>query len=95
MFRSLGLTRGDQGKGIPVNDQKRIFRQFERGENSVTPAGFGLGLYISQQLVEAHGGTIDLVSEAGKGAVFTVCLPLAVPAETAAESAPSSILAGA
>lgn len=82
----------DQGKGIPVNDQKRIFRQFERGENSVTPAGFGLGLYISQQLVEAHGGTIELRSEVGKGAVFTVMLPLALPAELSADADPVQVL---
>lgn len=85
----------DQGTGIAAADQKRIFQQFERGQDSADASGFGLGLYISQQLVQAHGGTIELVSEAGKGAVFTVRLPLAVPAETAAESAPSSILAKA
>ena len=85
----------DQGTGIAAADQKRIFQQFERGQDNADASGFGLGLYISQQLVEAHGGTIELVSEAGKGAVFTVCLPLAVPAETAAESAHSSTLAKA
>lgn len=86
----------DQGRGIAAADQKRIFQQFERGQDSADASGFGLGLYISQQLVEAHGGTIELVSEAGKGAAFTVRLPLlAVPAEIAAESAPSSILAKA
>ena len=71
----------DQGKGIAVCDQQRIFEQFERGEDSVSPSGFGLGLYISRQLVEAHGGTIGLVSAMGKGSVFTILLPLAVPAE--------------
>ena len=85
----------DQGTGIAPADQKRIFQQFERGQDNADAPGFGLGLYISQQLVEAHGGTIELVSEAGKGAVFTVHLPLAVPAEIAAESASSSSLAGA
>ena len=74
----------DQGKGIAICDQQRIFEQFEqfeRGEDSVSPSGFGLGLYISRQLVEAHGGTIRLVSAVGKGSVFTILLPLAVPAE--------------
>ena len=71
----------DQGKGIAICDQQRIFEQFERGEDSVSLSGFGLGLYISRQLVEAHGGTIRLVSAVGKGSVFTILLPLAVPAE--------------
>ena len=71
----------DQGKGIAICDQQRIFEQFERGEDSVSLSGFGLGLYISRQLVEAHGGTIGLVSAVGKGSVFTILLPLAVPAE--------------
>ncbi|CAM3333751.1 hybrid sensor histidine kinase/response regulator [Polaromonas hydrogenivorans] len=69
----------DQGKGIPAGDQQRIFEQFERGADRISPDGFGLGLYISRQLVEAHGGRIGLQSEAGKGSVFTVTLPLAVP----------------
>lgn len=69
----------DHGKGIPVGDQQRIFEQFERGTDRISPDGFGLGLYISRQLVEAHGGRIGLQSEAGQGSVFTVTLPLAVP----------------
>ena len=69
----------DQGKGIPAGDQQRIFEQFERGADGISPDGFGLGLYISRQLVEAHGGSIGLQSEAGQGSVFTVTLPLAVP----------------
>lgn len=73
----------DQGKGIPAGDQQRIFEQFERGADHISPDGFGLGLYISRQLVEAHGGRIGLASEVGKGSVFSVTLPLAVP-ETAA-----------
>ncbi|MEO7161012.1 MAG: hybrid sensor histidine kinase/response regulator [Polaromonas sp.] len=73
----------DQGKGIAAGDQQRIFEQFERGADPISPDGFGLGLYISRQLVEAHGGSIELASKAGKGSVFSVTLPLAVP-ETAA-----------
>ena len=76
----------DQGKGIAATDQKRIFQQFERGEDSAEPCGFGLGLYISQQLLEAHGGTIELVSEVAKGTVFTVFLPLTPPADMPVDS---------
>ena len=73
----------DQGKGIAAGDQQRIFEPFERGADGISPQGFGLGLYISRQLVEAHGGTLALASDARNGAVFTVTLPLAVPAEAA------------
>ena len=71
----------DRGQGIVLADQARIFEQFEPGAQH--PGSGGLGLYISQQLVLAHGGTLDVGSQPGQGTVFTVTLPLAVPAETA------------
>lgn len=73
----------DQGKGIAARDQQRIFDPFERavGQDDST-AGLGLGLYITRQLVEAHGGTISVQSQPGQGSDFSVTLPLAVP-ETA------------
>lgn len=73
----------DQGKGIAAQDQQRIFEQFERVVENHGSGGLGLGLYISQQLVEAHGGTLSVQSQPGEGAVFTVTLPLATPSETA------------
>ena len=66
----------DQGAGISTEDQQRIFEPFERGTRSDLPAGLGLGLYISRQLVEAHHGTISVQSRPGSGTVFTVSLPL-------------------
>lgn len=74
-----GLARlavTDQGPGIPPEDQQRIFQQFERLPTSGRAPGMGLGLYISQQFVQAHGGRITLHSEPGKGASFEVLLPL-------------------
>jgi signal transduction histidine kinase len=70
----------DQGKGIPDLDQQRIFGPFERavGQDDST-TGLGLGLYITRQLVEAHGGTISVRSREAEGAQFSVTLPLAVP----------------
>ncbi|HAL39524.1 MAG TPA: hybrid sensor histidine kinase/response regulator [Polaromonas sp.] len=73
----------DQGQGIAVQDQERIFEQFERAVENDSSGGLGLGLYISRQLIEAHGGTINVQSQPGEGAVFTVILPLAPPSETA------------
>lgn len=64
----------DHGKGIESHDQKRIFEKFERGNASKNYGGLGLGLFISKQIVEAHGGFIDVVSEPGKGSRFKVRL---------------------
>jgi len=71
----------DRGKGIPVPDQQRIFEPFERAVGRDDHArGLGLGLYITRQLVQAHGGTIGVESREAEGADFCVTLPLAAPA---------------
>jgi PAS domain S-box-containing protein len=69
------LTVRDHGVGIPPEAQRRIFERFEREKSAGTHAGFGLGLYIVRQLVEAHGGTIRVQSTPGDGAAFIVELP--------------------
>ena len=66
----------DQGIGISEENQQRIFQQFERVSGSQVVAGLGLGLFISEQIVAAHGGQIQVDSALGEGAVFKVCLPL-------------------
>ncbi|CAG8866294.1 hybrid sensor histidine kinase/response regulator [Pseudomonas fluorescens] len=66
----------DQGIGISEENQKRIFQQFERVSAKHAVAGLGLGLFISEQIVAAHGGTITVQSRIGEGALFRVCLPL-------------------
>jgi signal transduction histidine kinase len=66
----------DQGIGISEENQKRIFQQFERVSAKHAVAGLGLGLFISEQIVTAHGGTITVQSRIGEGALFRVCLPL-------------------
>ena len=78
---SVAIHVRDQGKGIPAKDQQRIFDPFERavGQDDST-TGLGLGLYITRQLVQAHGGTISVQSREAEGAQFSVTLPLAVPA---------------
>jgi signal transduction histidine kinase len=65
----------DHGVGISPEDQLRIFQQFERGGHGKSADGLGLGLYISSQLVEAHGGAIRVHSELGLGSVFSLELP--------------------
>jgi signal transduction histidine kinase len=67
----------DRGRGIAPEDQQRIFEQFERAADNKVSAGLGLGLYISRQIVEAHGGTIGVSSTLGAGSIFSVWLPRA------------------
>jgi PAS domain S-box-containing protein len=67
----------DQGIGIPAGDQARIFERFERAVAGHHYGGFGLGLWIVRQIVEALGGTIGVESRLGEGSTFTVKLPLA------------------
>jgi signal transduction histidine kinase len=70
------LVVRDHGEGIPPEAQRRIFDRFKREKTGGKHAGFGLGLYIVRQLVEAHGGTIHVESRPGHGAAFLVDLPL-------------------
>jgi signal transduction histidine kinase len=68
----------DQGPGIALADQAHIFDQFEHDAQHP-----GTGLYLSQQLVLAHGGTLGVHSQPGQGALFTVKLPLTPPPQAA------------
>ncbi len=70
------LTVRDGGIGIAPADQERIFDRFERAVSERSYAGIGLGLWITRQLVGAHGGTITVESEPGHGATFRVLLPV-------------------
>jgi two-component system sensor histidine kinase VicK len=68
----------DNGSGVGVEEQQKIFDPFYRGDQGKRfKQGMGLGLSIVRDLVEAHGGKIVLESELGKGSRFTIHLPLA------------------
>jgi PAS domain S-box-containing protein len=69
------LAVRDHGIGIPGEDQARIFERFERAVSERHFGGFGIGLWVARQAVEAHGGTLTVVSQHGAGAEFRVALP--------------------
>ncbi|HAR41323.1 MAG TPA: hypothetical protein DCS07_01620 [Bdellovibrionales bacterium] len=66
----------DYGLGIPAGMQKKIFKRFERAITGGKITGLGLGLYIVRQIVDAHGGSIQVESEFGKGSTFICELPI-------------------
>jgi len=65
----------DRGIGMSLQDQARIFEPFERAITYGTKAGFGVGLWVVRQLVDAMGGTIRIDSQLDAGTTFTVILP--------------------
>jgi signal transduction histidine kinase len=76
---SARIVVQDGGIGIAPDQKERIFERFERAVSSQNYGGLGLGLWIARRIVEAHGGGIDVESQLGEGATFTVTLPLAAP----------------
>lgn len=77
----LLITVSDTGIGIPPDKHKSIFASFEQGDGSTAReyGGTGLGLAVTKQLVELHGGTLTLQSIVGKGSQFTFSLPVVTP----------------
>lgn len=73
---SVKIMVQDHGAGVAKQDQARIFERFERAVSAKSFGGLGLGLYITRQIVTAHGGSIRVESETGHGAKFIVELPL-------------------
>jgi signal transduction histidine kinase len=66
----------DAGVGISEDDQQRIFEKFERAVHRRQHGGFGMGLWITRQIVERHGGAIHVHSQPGAGSRFSLSLPL-------------------
>lgn len=73
------LSVRDEGYGIAPEDRERIFQRFQRAEATRHIQGLGLGLWICRQIAEAHGGTLRVESELGKGSTFILELPLPDP----------------
>jgi hypothetical protein len=76
--KKVFVSVSDTGVGIPPEDRERIFEHFEQGSlgNGRWPNGAGLGLGLSKDFVEMHGGRIWVESEVNKGSTFIFTLPL-------------------
>ncbi|MEA3376654.1 MAG: ATP-binding protein [Chloroflexota bacterium] len=79
------VSVSDTGRGISPEDQQRVFERFEQGTlgDGRRPNGAGLGLALSKEFVEMHGGEIWVESEPGTGSTFTFSLPLTPGADEA------------
>jgi two-component system phosphate regulon sensor histidine kinase PhoR len=69
------VSVADSGGGIPAEDLPRIFERFYRVDKARSGKGYGLGLAITKDIVQAHGGSIRVESAVGSGTRFTVRLP--------------------
>ncbi|MDB5063520.1 MAG: hypothetical protein JWP67_3363 [Mucilaginibacter sp.] len=76
---SVKIAVKDNGIGIKQTDQQNIFQRFYRVQNESTKgfSGFGIGLYLSAEIINLHSGKIGVYSEAGKGSTFFFTLPIA------------------
>jgi len=75
--RQVEVAVRDEGVGIPPDEQDRVFQKFYRARShaSRNVGGIGLGLYVCQEIVRAHGGRMCLESEPGRGSTFSFSLP--------------------
>lgn len=83
----------DTGKGINEDFIQRLFVPYEQDvQSGLIDSGFGLGLNISKQLIELHGGTLDITSALGQGSTFTFSFPLASPDDEQVEDLPKEAI---
>ncbi|MDN3549463.1 sensor histidine kinase [Mucilaginibacter aquaedulcis] len=78
--RNLKVSVKDKGIGLKLKDQQTIFQRFYRVDNETTrgSSGFGIGLYLSAEIIKLHHGKIGVESQEGKGSEFYFLLPLPV-----------------
>lgn len=76
--QNIEISVKDTGIGIPLEQQPRLFEKFFRAENAkkTDSQGTGLGLYLTKNIIEAHGGKISFESQENKGTTFTCTIPL-------------------
>jgi signal transduction histidine kinase len=76
------VSVADQGIGLTTDQQARLFQPFARLHPEQAIAGLGVGLYVTQGIVAAHGGSIEVDSAPEQGSTFRIRLPLERPAHT-------------
>ncbi len=86
--KEVTIAISDNGIGIPKEEHERIFERFHRVSTGLVHdvKGSGLGLPLVRHIAEAHGGSVSVISEPGKGSTFTLHLPLAGPGQAGAET---------
>jgi signal transduction histidine kinase len=82
---AVRISVADNGPGVPLADQPRIFERFQQAGNTLTdkPQGTGLGLAICRQIVERFGGRIWVENRPSRGAVFSFLIPIRRAAQAA------------
>jgi NtrC-family two-component system sensor histidine kinase KinB len=82
MSNFVGVSVADDGAGIPLEDQSRIFDKFVQVKSDRTVGGSGLGLAICKEIIKAHGGAIWVESAPDEGSTFTFTIPITSPPST-------------
>ena len=90
---SVELSVTDTGIGIDSQDQERVFHEFQQVDSGVgrSQPGTGLGLTLTRRFARLHGGDVRLVSEPGKGSIFTIVLPITARAEGVRSQEPDAL----
>jgi two-component system sensor histidine kinase VicK len=92
--KSVAVCIQDEGVGIPKDSLDKLFKKFSRIDNplSVKVGGTGLGLYWANEVIELHGGNIQVESVVSEGTTFTITLPVTPIHPTAPKNAePASV----
>jgi signal transduction histidine kinase len=77
----------DRGIGIPAEEHEKIFRQFYRSGTRSGKGGYGLGLYLVKHIMDAHGGRVEVQSDAGRGSRFRLVFPASPGADAPSDEA--------
>ncbi|MCB9646821.1 MAG: HAMP domain-containing histidine kinase [Deltaproteobacteria bacterium] len=86
---NLHLEIADRGMGMTADEVAGLFAPFYRGRRPRAASGVGLGLVLTRRIVEAHGGTIEVFSEAGVGTRFVLSIPLTRSHSVTVEASPT------
>jgi signal transduction histidine kinase len=74
--KTVEIAISDSGIGMDAEDLPKLFQPYYRARSATGIAGTGIGLNVVKQVVELHGGTVEVTSELGKGTTFTILLPI-------------------